>query len=95
MKLEDAIYQAPEINEQKLLENIKIWIPYVKPSLIRKLEKEYSINKMDSDNTIEKAFLKEWDLIQQKKSKFSRMERDFICTLVSRCMVKMVKNGRE
>lgn len=78
MKIEDVLYETPEMTEEKLLELIEEHKSFLKSYLLKQFE----------DN---KAILDEWDLIQEKKSKLTRSQRDQICSLVSVCLIKMAK----
>ena len=83
MKLEDVLYKTPEMTEERLIKLIEDnkFILY----------KEWARKKNYSAEDI----LKEWDLIQEKKSKLSKSQRDQICMLVSLCLIKMTKNEEE
>lgn len=78
MKIKDVLYETPEMTEEKLLELIEEHKSFLKSYLLKQFE----------DN---KAILDEWDLIQEKKSKLTRSQRDQICSLVSVCLIKMTK----
>lgn len=78
MKIKDILYETPEMTEEKLLELIEEHKSFLKSYLLKQFE----------DN---KAILDEWDLIQEKKSKLTRSQRDQICSLVSVCLIKMTK----
>lgn len=78
MKIKDVLYETPEMTEEKLLELIEKHKSFLKSYLLKQFE----------DN---KAILDEWDLIQEKKSKLTRSQRDQICSLVSVCLIKMAK----
>lgn len=80
MKLEEALYKAPEVSEEKLLELIQKRIGFLNL-------KSWSRNKYTPED-----ILKEWDNIQIKKSSLSRNQRDQICAFVSACLIEMVKN---
>ena len=80
MKLEEALYKAPEVSEEKLLELIQKRIGFLNL-------KSWSRNKYTPEDV-----LKEWDNIQIKKSFLSRNQRDQICAFVSACLIEMVKN---
>lgn len=80
MKLEEALYKAPEVSEEKLLELIQKRIGFLNL-------KSWSRNKYTPEDV-----LKEWDNIQIKKSSLSRNQRDQICAFVSACLIEMVKN---
>jgi len=78
MKIKDILYETPEMTEEKLLELIGKHKPFLKSYLLKQFEDDKSI-------------LDEWDLIQEKKSKLTRSQRDQICSLVSVCLIKMTK----
>lgn len=78
MKIKDVLYKTPEMTEEKLLELIEEHKSFLKSYLLKQFE----------DN---KSILDEWDLIQEKKSKLTRSQRDQICSLVSVCLIKMAK----
>lgn len=81
MKLEEALYKAPEVSEEKLLELIQKRIGFLNL-------KSWSRNKYTPEDV-----LKEWDNIQIKKSSLSRNQRDQICAFVSACLIEMVKSN--
>ena len=78
MKIKDILYETPEMTEEKLLELIGKHKPFLKSYLLKQFEDD-------------KYILDEWDLIQEKKSKLTRSQRDQICSLVSVCLIKMTK----
>lgn len=80
MKLEEALYKAPEVSEEKLLELIQKRIGFLNL-------KSWSRNKYTPEDV-----LKEWDSIQSKKSSLSRNQRDQICAFISACLIEMVKS---
>lgn len=83
MTLNDVIYDTPEMSIEKLHENLKNNRMFI---LNKKL------NEYFKD---EESILKEWDLIQVKKSKLSRSERDKVSTLVSISLIQMAKDGKK
>ena len=89
MKLEDVLYKTPEMTEEKLIEIIDKTLPIMRNSTknrIRELHKgEYNLAK---------AFLDEYDLIQDKKSYLTKSQREQIVGFISLCMIKMTK-GKE
>lgn len=91
MAIKELLYKTPEMTEEKLLELIDKYKNYLKPSLLKILEDSYHVYKMDARTSIQQAILKEWDLIQEKKSNLSKNQRDQICSLVSVCLIKMTK----
>jgi hypothetical protein len=86
MKIKELIYKTPEMTEEKLLEIIDKTLPIMKNSTknrIRELHKgEYNLAK---------AFLDEYDNIQDKKSYLTKGQRDQIVGFVALCMFKMTK----
>jgi hypothetical protein len=88
MKIKELLYKTPEITEEKLLEIINNNLYLMNSSAknrIRELhKKEYNLAK---------AFLDEYDLIQDKISYLTKSQRDQIVGFVGLCMIKMVKNN--
>lgn len=88
MKIKELLYKTPEMTEEKLLEIINENLPLMKgfaKNRIRELHKE--------ENNLAKAFLDEYDLIQDKKSYLTKSQREQIVGFVGLCMIKMVKNN--
>lgn len=86
MKIKELIYKTPEMTEEKLLEIINKILPMMRNSTknrIRELHKE--------ENNLAKAFLDEYDLIQDKKSYLTKGQRDQIVGFVGLCMIQMTK----
>ena len=86
MKIEELLYKTPEMTEEKLLEIIDKTLPMMKNSTknrIRELHKE--------ENNLAKAFLDEYDLIQDKKSYLTKSQREQIVGFIGLCMIKMTK----
>ena len=87
MKIKELIYKTPEITEEKLLEIIDKNLSMMKNSAknrIRELHKgEYNLAK---------AFLDEYDLIQDKKSYLTKSQREQIVGFVGLCMIQMTKD---
>jgi len=86
MKIKELLYKTPEMTEEKLLEIIDKNLPMMRSSAknrIRELHKE--------ENNLAKAFLDEYDLIQDKKSYLTKGQRDQIVGFVGLCMIKMTK----
>ena len=87
MKIKELLYKTPKMTEEKLLEIIDKTLPMMKNSTknrIRELHKE--------ENNLAKAFLDEYDLIQDKKSYLTKSQRDQIVGFVGLCMIKMTKD---
>ena len=85
MKIKDLIFETPEMTEEKLLTIIDENLKMVDSSLRRRLKEIHK--EMD----LNKAFLDEYDLIQDKKSFLTKSQRDFIIGFVGMCMIKMTK----
>jgi len=88
MKIKELLYKTPEMTEEKLLEIIDKTLPIMRNSTknrIRELHKE--------ENNLAKAFLDEYDLIQDKKSYLTKGQRDQIVGFVGLCMIKMTKGN--
>jgi len=87
MKIKELIAKIPEMTEEKLIEIIDNNISMMKPEIenrIRELHKgEYNLAK---------AFLDEYDLIQDKKSFLTKSQREQVAGFVGLCMIKMAKN---
>lgn len=86
MKIKDIIYNTPEITEEKLLEFIKVSLP-----MMRNKELIERIRYFHKEVDLPQAFLDEYDLIQDKKSYLTKMQRDLVTGFVGLCMIKMVK----
>lgn len=90
MKIKELLYNTPEMTEEKLLEIINKNLPMMKNSAknrIRELHK--------GENNLAKAFLDEYDLIQDKKSYLTKGQRDQIVGFVGLCMIQMTKGNGE
>lgn len=93
MKVNELLYQAPEMTEEKLLELVKeelVRLKLIRKDLIPRLEQIHGYN-----TPIEEIILKEFDLIQEKKSYLSKSERDIILGFVGACMIKMTKGEED
>lgn len=88
MRIKELIYQTPEMTEEKLLEIINNNLSMMKNSAknrILELHKE--------ENNLAKAFLDEYDLIQDKKSYLTKSQREQIVGFVGLCMIQMTKGN--
>lgn len=88
MKIKDLLYKTPEMTEEKLLEIIDKNLSMIKNSTknrIRELHKE--------ETNLAKAFLDEYDLIQDKKSFLTRSQREQVVGFVGLCMIQMTKDN--
>ena len=88
MKIKELLYKTPEITEEKLLETIDKTLPIITNSIknrIRELHK--------GELNLAKAFLDEYDLIQDKKSYLTKGQRNQVVGFVGLCMIKMTKGN--
>lgn len=88
MKIKELLYNTPEMTEEKLLEIINKNLPMMRSSAknrIRELHK--------GESNLAKAFLDEYDLIQDKKSYLTKGQRDQIVGFVGLCMIQMTKGS--
>lgn len=93
MKIKDLLYKAPEMTEEKLLEIIEANLDLLtkrNPILIRRIQ---STHKYSED--INKLVLKEYDLIQDKKSYLTKSQRETILGYVGYCMIIMTKQNEK
>lgn len=81
MKLNDILYKAPEMTEERLLEIIEKRLGFLD-------FKDWSRNKYKP-----KQVLEEYDLIQEKKSKLTRSQRNQILGFISACLIEMSQNN--
>lgn len=86
MKIKDIIYNTPEMTEEKLIEIINENLPIMKQSAKDRIQELHK-----GEYNLAKAFLDEYDLIQDKKSYLTKSQRDQIVGFVGLCMIKMTK----
>ena len=86
MKIKELITQTPKMSEEKLLEIINKNLSIMKPE-----SKNRIMELHRGETNLAKAFLDEYDLIQDKKSYLTKGQRDQIVGFVGLCMIKMVK----
>ena len=90
MKIKELLYDTPEMTEEKLLKIINLNLTMMRSSAknrIRELHK--------GENNLAKAFLDEYDLIQDKKSLLTKSQRDQITGFIGLCMIKMAKGNEK
>lgn len=88
MKIKELLYQTPEMTEEKLLEIINSNLKMMNNSAkdrIKQLHKD--------ELNLAKAFLDEYDLIQDKKSFLTKGQREQIVGFVGLCMIQMTKGN--
>lgn len=90
MKVNDVIYQAPEMSEEKLLEIMntnRLLLERHKFLCNRLKELHKDISEFN------KVVLAEYDNIQNKCSFLTKGERDKVTGFVGLCMIQMVKSN--
>ena len=86
MKIKELIYKTPEMTEEKLLTIIDKNYRMVDNFLIKR------IKEIHKNVDINKAFLDEYDLIQDKKSYLTKSQRNKVVGFVGICMIEMTKD---
>ena len=89
MKINELLYKTPEMTEEKLLQIMDShtnWITNTLKNRLFELYKEIPLNE---------AILKEYDLIQDKKSFLTRSQREQIYGFVGVCMIEMTKDDKK
>lgn len=89
MKVKDLIYKTPEMTEEKLLTIIDKNKMMVSKYLIKRLK------ELHKSIDLNKAFLDEYDLIQDKKSLLTKSQRNMIVGFVGVCMIEMTKGEND
>ena len=87
MKIKELIYKTPEMTEEKLLTIIDKNYKMVDNFLIKR------IREIHKNVNINKAFLDEYDLIQDKKSNLTKGQRNKVIGFVGVCMIEMTKSN--
>lgn len=86
MKLEDTLYKAPKMSEEKFMEQIQkiINLQQIPGSNLYPLfrDKKWTPEELAD----------EWMLIQSKTSNLSRFKRDAVCMIVSAALMSMVND---
>ena len=87
MKIADLIYKTPEMTEEKLLTIIDKNKMMVSKDLIKRLK------ELHKGIDLNKAFLDEYDLVQDKKSFLTKSQRNMVVGFVGICMIEMTKDN--
>ena len=87
MKIADLIYKTPEMTEEKLLTIIDKNKMMVSKYLIKRLK------ELHKGIDLNKAFLDEYDLVQDKKSLLTKSQRNMVVGFVGVCMIEMTKDN--
>ena len=85
MKINELLYKTPEMTEEKLLQIMDSHIDWLKKDFKNRI---HSLHKEDPLN---KAMLKEYDLVQDKKSFLTKSQRNIVIGFVGTCMIEMTK----
>lgn len=88
MKLNEILYETPEMSEEKLLEIINKYIPIMKSDTLDRIRQ---LHKEETNDA--KVILKEYDIIQEKKSYLTKNQRDQLAGFVAMCMIQMTKGN--
>ena len=88
MKIKELIYKTPEMTEEKLLEIINSNLKMMNNSAKDRIQQLHK-----DELNLAKAFLDEYDLIQDKKSFLTKGQRDQIVGFVGLCMIQMTKGN--
>lgn len=92
MKIKELIYQTPEMTEEKLLKIMNSHLNWIRKDLKDRI---YILHKDPTKSfDYSRAFLDEYDLIQDKKSNLTRGQRNIVIGFVGTCMIEMTK-GKE
>lgn len=92
MKIKELITETPEMTEEKLLKIMSNHLNWIKNDLKNRIIELHRNNDKPFD--LAKAFLDEYDLIQDKKSYLTRGQRNIVIGFVGTCMIEMTK-GKE
>ena len=92
MKIKELIYQTPEMSEEKLLKIMDSHLNWIKNDLKERIIGLHRDPTQPFD--LSQAFLDEYDLIQDKNSYLSKLQRDVVIGFVGACMIEMTK-GKE
>lgn len=88
MKLKDYLYETPEMSEEKLIEIINSNLKMMRVDAKNRIQQLHP-----EESNLAKAFLDEYDLVQDKKSKLTKSQRDQIVGFVGLCMIQMTKGN--
>lgn len=90
MKIKELIQETPEMTEEKLLKLMEEHLEMF-PKYLRKRILDIHYKKNNTLDSITKYILKEFDLIQEKKSYLTKSQRNSIQGFVGMCLIKMTK----
>jgi hypothetical protein len=88
MKINELLYKTPEMTEEKLIEIIDKSLPMMRSSTKNRIKELHK-----DELNLAKAFLNEYDLIQDKKSFLTKGQREQIVGFVGLCMIQMTKGN--
>ena len=90
MKISELIANTPEMTEEKLLKIIDShldWVPNGFAKRVRQLHK--------NESSLSKIILKEYDLVNDKKSYLTKSQRNIVVGFVGVCAIEMTKDNGE
>lgn len=90
MKIKELIQETPEMTEEKLLQLMDEHLNML-PKDLKKRILDIHYKKTDPLDPITKYILKEFDLIQEKKSYLTKSQRNMVQGFVGMCLIKMTK----
>jgi NADH:ubiquinone oxidoreductase subunit E len=87
MKINELIYQTPEMTEEKLLEIMSSHLSWLKRDFVKRIE------ELHKGKSLQEALLMEYDNIQDKKSYLTKSQRDVVIGFVGVAMIEMTKGN--
>ena len=91
MQLKDVLYTTPEMTEEKLFKIMEEQSKKLKFLALFKVTKN-RIESLHKELNFYQALLKEFDLIQEKKSYLTHSQREQVNGFVGLCLIKMTKD---
>jgi len=88
MKIKELLYKTPEMTEEKLLKIINSNLKMMNNNARNRI-----LELHKGETNLAKAFLDEYDLIQDKKSYLTKSQREQIVGFVGLCMIQMTKGN--
>ena len=88
MKIKELLYKTPEMTEEKLLKIINSNLKMMNNNARNRI-----LELHKGETNLAKAFLDEYDLIQDKKSNLTKGQRDKVIGFVGICMIEMTKGN--
>lgn len=92
MKIKELLYKTPEMTEERLLSIVSKHLEFLKKDLFKIMFSKTPTKQIEE---LPNVILKEWDLIQEKKSYLTKSQRDQILALVGVSLIEMTKEKDE